>query len=104
VRQLTTKDYPEGGCTARSPRHDGAIAVGQCLVSSQANPELFPGGHISTCSEADATLRSFNELLNERSRRMRRRMKAEFERSEGCSEEAKDLNEHLAPVATTKEI
>jgi hypothetical protein len=31
-------------------------------------------------------------------------MKAEFERSEGCSEEAKDLNEHLAPVATTKEI
>jgi len=33
-----------------------------------------------------------------------RLMKAEFERSEGCSEEAEDLNEHLAPVATTKEI
>jgi len=70
------------------------------LVSSQANPELFPGGHISTGSEADATLRSFNELLNERSRRMRR-MKAEFESFEERSEEAEGLNEHLAPVVRT---
>jgi len=69
----------------------------------QAVPELFPGGHISAGSEADATLRSFNELLNERSRRMRR-MRGESERFERCSEEAEGLNEHLAPLATTKEI
>ena len=33
-----------------------------------------------------------------------RRMRAESERFERCSEEAEGLNEYLAPVATTKEI